>query len=351
MEARTNGQQPPMKNIPWWILPDESYWHALLEQGEIVPEPVAPANSHDSFAPVVVESEPEMPACCSAPVDSEQMDSGNRWQAAQQALDKGEPVRIQVVGSNRGGLLVAWNGLQGFVPASHLTEMPRGRDPQDRMSELTRRLGDCLTVRLIEVDEQQNRLVFSERAASSDPESPADVLSKLRVGDVCRGAVVNLTSFGAFVDLGGVEGLIHISEMSWDRLQHPSDMLHSGEEVEVHVLGVNPEEGRVALSLKRLRQNPWTQVESRYRIGQIIEGTVTNVVSFGAFVRLEEGLEGLIHVSELADGRFMHPRNVVREGDRVRVRVLNIDTAKRRLGLSLRHRTGSDTPQAHYDGP
>jgi small subunit ribosomal protein S1 len=166
--------------------------------------------------------------------------------------------------------------------------------------------------------------------------APAVILSSLRPGDVRRGAVTNLTSFGAFVDLGGVEGLIHISELSWDRVRDPGDVLNPGQSVEVSVLGVNPEEGRVALSLKRLRPNPWREVDSRYQVGQLLDGTVTNVVSFGAFVRIEEGIEGLVHISELAEGSFLHPRNVVREGDIVRVRVLNVDPAKQRLGLSLR---------------
>jgi small subunit ribosomal protein S1 len=167
------------------------------------------------------------------------------------------------------------------------------------------------------------------------------LLHTLRPGDACRGTVRNLTSFGAFVDLGGIEGLIHISEISWDRLRHPSEVLRPGEEVEVNVLGVNPAEGRVALSLKRLRPNPWSEVDSRYRVGQVVDGVVTGVVSFGAFVRVEEGLEGLIHVSEMAEPDLTDPRSVVREGQQVRVRVLNIDTHKQRLGLSLRQVQGA----------
>jgi small subunit ribosomal protein S1 len=243
---------------------------------------------------------------------------------------------------NRGGLLVDWNGLQGFVPASHLKQMPLDRDPHERIAELAQRIGDSLTLRLIEVDPEQDRLVFSERAAESEFRSPAVILANLQPGDICQGIVTNLTAFGAFVDLGGVEGLIHISEISWDRVGHPSDELNLGQDVEVHVLGVNPDEGRIALSLKRLRPDPWTQVESRYKVGQIIEGTVTNVVNFGAFVRVEEGLEGLIHVSELAEGNFLHPRNVVHEGDKVRVRVLKVDAVGRRLGLSLRRVRGAE---------
>jgi small subunit ribosomal protein S1 len=204
------------------------------------------------------------------------------------------------------------------------------------VSELAQYIGAPVTVRLIEVDPEQKRLVFSERAAMPGSRPPAVVLDSLHPGTICHGVVTNLTSFGAFVDLGGVEGLIHVSELSWDRVRHPGDVLQPGQEVKVHVLGVNPEEGRIALSLKRLRPNPWTQVQSRYRAGQVVEGTVTNVVSFGAFVRIEEGLEGLVHISELAEGSFLHPRNVVREGDIVRVRVLNVDPANQRMGLSLR---------------
>jgi small subunit ribosomal protein S1 len=260
---------------------------------------------------------------------------GNVWESARRTMDRGEVLNLRVLGANRGGLVVEWQGLEGFVPASHLRDVPR-TSSLDRMAELSGRVGEPLDLRLIQVDEAHNRLVFSERASASTPASPSTLLSSLRPGDVCLGRVVNLTSFGAFVDLGGVEGLIHVSEISWDRLAHPGDLLRPGEQVRVQVLGVNPDEGRIALSLKRLRPSPWNQVERRYQVGQIVEGTVTNVVSFGAFVRLEEGLEGLVHVSELAEGSFMHPRSVISEGEQVRVRVLSVDTGKQRLALSLR---------------
>jgi small subunit ribosomal protein S1 len=265
-----------------------------------------------------------------------QVDAEQAWERAQEAMDRGETFALEVTGANRGGLLVEWNGLQGFIPASHLCEAPRQQDPRQRITELARYVGLQVRARIIEVDPQQSRLVFSERAAQSSFRAPATILSSLAPGDVCEGSVTNLTTFGAFVDLGGVEGLIHVSELSWDRVRHPSDVLSPGQHVRVHVLGVNAEEGRVALSLKRLRPNPWADVASRFHAGQVVEGLVTNVVSFGAFVRIEEGLEGLIHISELAEGSFLHPRNVVREGDSVRVRVLNIDPAHQRLGLSLR---------------
>jgi small subunit ribosomal protein S1 len=218
------------------------------------------------------------------------------------------------------------------------------------MAELASRIGERARVRLIEVDPDQAQLVFSERTRVNQKGSPLEILSKLQPGDVCQGIVTNLTTFGAFVDLGGVEGLVHISELSWERVRHPGDVLRSGEEVRVYVLGVNPEEGRIALSLRRLRPDPWDGVESRYAIGQLIEGVVTNVVNFGAFVRLEEGLEGLVHVSELAEGNFMHPRNVVREGDVIKVRVLAIDARNHRMGLSLRQAHAFVDDAAHDGG-
>jgi small subunit ribosomal protein S1 len=153
-----------------------------------------------------------------------------------------------------------------------------------------------------------------------------------------------LTAFGAFVDLGGVEGLVHISEISWQRVGHPSEVLELGQSLQVFVIDVDPDQGRIGLSLKRLQPDPWLDVEERYQVGEVVEGTITNVVSFGAFARLEEGLEGLIHVSELAEGEFFHPNNIVREGDQVRVCVLNVDGKRRRLGLSLRRVPGSREP-------
>ncbi len=323
-----------MDDWEWWTSIDEGYWQALLEQGEIAPGAVPPTTGPQEIF-VAVESRDIPPREPAVKEGNTVLDVEHGWQMAQLALDRGELFSLRVSGVNRGGLLVDWNGLQGFVPASHLREMPRSQNPRERMQELTRYLGDSVRVRLIEVDPQQNRLVFSERATTSPP-SPAEILNSLRPGHVCQGVVTNLTSFGAFVDLGGIEGLIHISELSWDRVHDPRDILQPGQRLEVHVLGVNPDEGRIALSLKRMRPNPWKEVESRYRVGQLHEGTVTNVVSFGAFVRLEEGVEGLVHISELAEGNFLHPRNVVREGDIVRVRVLNVDPANQRLGLSLR---------------
>ena len=335
MESTTGPVKVPLDDSEWWTSLDEGYWQALLEQGEIAPAAITPAEPQETFRFLDTESSLASTGEQAKPGNNDGPIRGHGWQAAQLAMDQGESFTLAVCGANRGGLLVNWNGLQGFVPASHLTEMPSGNNPRERVEELARHLGESITVRLIEVDPKQSRLVFSERATSASM-APSAILNSLQPGDVRGGVVANLTSFGAFVDLGGVEGLIHISELSWDRVRDAGDVLKPGQSVEVSVLGVNPDEGRVALSLKRLRPNPWREVDSRYQVGQLLDGTVTNVVSFGAFVRIEEGVEGLIHISELAEGSFFHPRNVVREGDVVRVRVLNVDPAKQRLGLSLR---------------
>jgi len=340
MDGSHNLQQATADEGGWWTLADEGYWQALLEQGECALDTAPPADYEEMFS--ALGAEPSLKAL----LPTSGRDGGNGpvrqgvWQRAINCLNQGDLFHLQVVGANRGGLLVEWDSLQGFIPASHLCEMPSYRDPGDRVAELSQRIGDSLSLRLIEVDQAQHRLVFSERAAQADFRPPVDIFSALKPGAVCRGRVTNLTSFGAFVDLGGVEGLIHVSELSWDRVRHPEDVLQPGEVVETRVLGVNPEEGRIALSLKQLRPNPWANLDSRYRVDQIVEGTVTNVVSFGAFVRIEEGLEGLVHVSELAEGNFLHPRNVVREGDAVRVRVLSIDAQNHRLALSLRQAHG-----------
>jgi small subunit ribosomal protein S1 len=193
-----------------------------------------------------------------------------------------------------------------------------------------------LKLKVIELDSEEERFILSERVTTDEEQRRVELLSQMQPGKVHQGYVTNLCSFGAFIDLGGVEGLVHISELSWGRVDHPRDVLKRGQAVQVYVLNVDPAEGRVGLSLKRLQPDPWETVEKRYRTGQLIKGTVTNVVNFGAFARIEEGLEGLIHVSELAEGNFLHPRNVVQEGEIVIARVLSIDSRRRRMALSLR---------------
>jgi small subunit ribosomal protein S1 len=303
---------------------EESYWQALLADNEMAhdrPGKAGKANSDGTALSDHGEVDPE---------------NDELWQLAQQAIESGEVQPVRVVGYNRGGLLVELKGLRGFVPASHLVCLTPFLDADARYIELAKHVGRELALRIIEVDRAQNRLVLSERMIISSEEREQAVLAELAPDQVRQGVVTNVCSFGAFVDLGGLEGLIHISEISWGRVNQPGDVLSSGLAVEVYVISVDPDQKRVALSLKRLQPDPWATVEERYRVGQLIEGEVTNVVSFGAFVRVEDGLEGLIHVSELAEGTFLHPRNVVREGDQVVAYILNIDRVRRRMGLSLR---------------
>lgn len=254
------------------------------------------------------------------------------WERIQAIEANDELLELPVVGANRGGLLVEWRSLRGFVPSSQLLDAVNGT----RRRSLTAMIGETLTLRVIELNPQKNRLILSERAAQARPGERASILNQLEPGDSVTGIITNLCDFGAFVDLGGLEGLIHISELSWGRVGHPEHMLQRGQTVTAHVLDIDRDNSRIALSLKRLRPDPWKTVEARYQVGQIVEGLITNVVDFGAFACIEEGLEGLIHVSELAEGQFLHPRNVVSEGQTVQARILSISGSSRRLGLSLR---------------
>ena len=314
--------------VPAHTPPDEGYWEALLRDGEDgIAAPTAAQLGAWGGETLDVPGE----SASAEPIVLDDV-----WQEARKAMGRGEALELPVVGCNRGGVLVAWNGLRGFVPASHLVELPPSADEGERHSELQRLIGTRLCVKIIELDQKLGRFVLSERASRLDESHRQDLLDDLCPGDICQGRVTNLCSFGAFVDLGGLEGLVHVSELAWGRVEHPSSVLEPGQSVEVYVLNVDRERRRVGLSIKRLQPDPWQSAEERYHVGQIIEGVITRVVNFGAFARVEDGLEGLIHVSELAEGNFIHPRNVVREGDVVSACILNIDSERRRMGLSMR---------------
>ncbi len=332
-----------------WKAPlDDDYWNTLLFQEEFPGETVPPMDDAEVLRQLGAEfvSDPTRPRMEEISLGEERetdhladtLDSLEQdWGLCCRSLESGEIFRLEVTGYNRGGLLVRLNRLQGFVPASQLIDLPRYLDAEERRAKLASRVGEYVDLKIIEIDQDQNRLILSERATFSDGWSSAeDIWDTFEEGTACHGRVSNICNFGAFVDLGGVEGLIHISEMSWRRVAHPSDVLSVGDEIEVYILKVDKEQKRVGLSLKRLQPDPWSSVQKRYKVGQLVEGTITNVVSFGAFARVEDGLEGLIHISELAEGNFLHPRNVVKEGDVVTVRILNIDSARHRLGLSLK---------------
>ncbi len=260
------------------------------------------------------------------------------WRRARELAESGEIWEGQVIGYNKGGLVVPVDDIRGFVPASQVPGFPQGLDQEERLKYLSAMVGEKLLVKVIEINRRKHRLILSATAAQSQwrKEQRERVLSTLREGQVCRGVVSSLCSFGAFVDLGGAEGLIHLSELSWRRVRHPKEVVKVGDEVEVYVLRLDHDKKQIALSLKRLQPEPWALVEEKYELGQLVEGIVTNVVDFGAFAEIEEGVEGLIHISELANAPVSHPKEVVKRGDLLLLRIVRIDTRRKRLGLSLK---------------
>ncbi|NMB59668.1 MAG: S1 RNA-binding domain-containing protein [Chloroflexi bacterium] len=256
------------------------------------------------------------------------------WDRVRAIYENDEIISLQVYGFNRGGLLVQEKGIQGFVPVSHLIEMPCGVEKEARKSTLSEYVGRTLMLKVIECEPSLDRVVLSERAAQAGEGRRKQLFNSLKVGDVVKGKVTNVTDFGVFIDLGGVEGLIHVSELSWGRVQHPGDILKIGECAEAMVLQINEDTSRVALSYKRLQSNPWEVVASNYSSGDEVDATVTTITRFGVFARLDEGIEGLIHISSID----MEPSTQTLEtmffpGKRIRVQILHIDPDRRRLGL------------------
>jgi small subunit ribosomal protein S1 len=233
--------------------------------------------------------------------------------------------------------------VRGFVPASQLLSLPHAVSDEARMQELANYVGKSLRLKAIECNRETNRLVFSERVANPPITRVDQLINSIQQGQSYAGTIRNVTDFGAFIDLGGVEGLVHISELSWKHVKHPRDLVTPGQQVQVMVIDVDQKQKRIACSLKRLTPNPWALVAEKLKPGDWVDGTVTTIVSFGAFVRLSEGVEGLIHVSELADGNFLDPHTVVRVGQSVHARVMQIDSMRKRISLSLRHESVSGT--------
>ena len=266
------------------------------------------------------------------------------WQDAEALFQSQDVFEGVVAGHNKGGLIVKIGKVRGFVPASQLVS-GRGRDEGEagqeaRETRLAALTGQKLQLKVIEIDRPRNRLILSERAAMRDWRKiqKEKLLSEIREGDVREGKVISLADFGAFIDLGGADGLVHLSEISWKRVNHPREVLKVGQKVRAQVINIDPERRRIGLSLKRLEADPWSTVDSRYKIGQLVEGAITKLAKFGAFARIkgDEEIEGLIHVSELSDGHVNHPKEVVHEGQLVTLRIIRIDPQERRLGLSLK---------------
>lgn len=261
------------------------------------------------------------------------------WQQAEDFLESGDIYEGHISGYNKGGLLVPMGHLRGFVPASQVSVLRRmdatGSTPEQRWGEMVE---EPISVRVIEVDRERRRLILSERAALKETRDTLKerLLDELEEGDVRTGRVTSLADFGAFVNIEGADGLVHLSEISWEHVEHPKDVLKVGQEVDVKVISVDHERKRIGLSIRQLQPDPWTRKIESLQEGQLVEATITHLTKFGAFAKLDEDLEGLIHISELSEQRVGHPKEVVREGDEVTLRVIKIEPDRHRIGLSLR---------------
>lgn len=260
------------------------------------------------------------------------------WKRAEELMETDGVWEGVVADANRGGLIVPFGNLRGFVPASHVLDLPRGLNEDERKMRMSRLVGETISLKVIEVNRKRRRLVFSQRDANRGTREQRKevLLDQLHEGEVRKGVVSGLRDFGAFVDLGGADGLIHISELAWHRVNHPREVLKVGDEVEVYILRLDAEGKRIGLSLKRLQDNPWTLVDDLYHIGQLVEGVVSRVAQFGAFVSLDPGIEALLHTSQIAEPPPEDPTLVVHEGQHLLMRVISVEADKQRLGLSLK---------------
>ena len=311
--------QSTMPNI------DEGWWESVLaeerqhtpprpSQGGMKPKALPPSSAE--AAPVVETPQPD-------------------WDMLKELYAKDRIITMKVIGHTRGGLLVESDRLSGFIPFSHLIELAGREHETDRDLSLETYVGKTLSVKVIECVPEDGRVVFSERAALAEPGKRAELFHNLQQGSQVQGVVTNITDFGVFVDLGGVEGLIHISELSWGRVSHPNQIVQLGEAIGVQVLDISPERCRVALSLKRLASNPWERAATDFPVGTIHNAVITSVLSYGAFARIEAGVEGLIHGSEMVLEPNQSPREILSEGQELQVRILHLDAAHQRMGLSL----------------
>ncbi len=261
------------------------------------------------------------------------------WSVAESLLASKEPTHSTIIGYNKGGLIVPIGGLRGFIPASQISMLRRsnanGDTPEQRWGKM---IGEEIDVCVIEVDRERRRLILSERAASSETrESVRErVLEELNEGSVYTGRITSIADFGIFVNVNGADGLVHMSEISWDRVQHPSDLYKVGQEVNVKVINIDHEKKRIGLSIRQLLSDPWDEKVAQFQVGKLIEGTITRLTKFGAFARLTDDIEGLIHISEISERRIEHPKEVLKEGDVCTLRIIKVDPSVHRIGLSLR---------------
>jgi small subunit ribosomal protein S1 len=267
------------------------------------------------------------------------------WLMAEAHLANEEPLDLEVVGHNKGGLLVAFGHLRGFVPASHVPHLQNARDPYTLQTRKAELVGEELLLKVIDVDHKRRRLVLSAKKAQKEQRQQRLRELKLREGETVSGRITNLVGFGAFVDLGGIEGLIHISEVAWQKVEDPADYLNLGEDVEVEIMSVDVDRERVSLSRKELIPSPWELFEQRHNIDDLVEGVITSVADFGAFALVDDDIEGLIHISEMHGAQDFAPQDLLSPGNSVLLRILNIQPGRQRLALSQRRVTRDEEVQ------
>ncbi len=302
--------------------------------GKLEPEERAELHVNDEISVYVMNT--EAPDSLQVSIHLAKMNQD--WVEAEQLMETGDIFEGEVIGYNKGGAIVPYGRLRGFIPASHLAALTRGLNDRQRQQKLAKLRGQKIPLKVIEVDRHRRRLVFSQRDAQKewDELQKGELLDRLQEGDVLHGRVSGLRDFGIFVDLGGVDGLVHISELAWHRIDHPREVVKVGDEVDVYVMKIDRDDQRISLSRKKLLPNPWDTVEQRYHINQLVEGCVTRIVDYGAFAEIEPGVEGLLHLSQLSRGQVENAGEVVKEGETHLLRVVSIEKDRQRIGLSLR---------------
>ena len=282
-----------------------------------------------------------------------------KWRSMQEQFETGVIIDASVIDHNKGGLIVDC-GIRGFVPISQIVDFPRrpqNDQPRDAAQEIAEKLqpyvGRKLRLKILEVNRKANRLILSEKVALYEErrEKRDELFSSLQVGQKVTGTVRSIAPFGVFIDLGGIDGLVHKSELSWNKVNNPESGYKVGDQVEAEVIDINHERGRISLSIRKLQPDPWHSTVADFKVGDVIDGTVTKLVNFGAFVRVRDGLEGLIHISELSHQRVAHPGDVVHEGQTLKLKIISLDSERHRLGLSLKQAEEPPAKPVVVDAP
>ncbi len=292
---------------------DDSWWESLL--GEDSKYPFADNKTNNTYR--------------------EEDDGEIDWNLLEQYFYQDEVLKVTITGYNKGGLLVRGDKFKGFVPNSHLKEISQMKSNQDRMQALKQCVGQEMEVKVIECDQKTGKLILSERAAEKAPGCRLDVMDGLEIGSDVDGIVTNITKFGIFLDLGGVEGLIHVSEISWGKVHHPSEIVNVGDSIRARVISIDREKMRIALSMKQLLPNPWYEFSEKYLEGDVITVTITKVVGYGFFAEVENGIEGLVHISDIQSKDSTLSSDVMRVGEQIIVTIKGIDVENRRLSMGF----------------